>query len=78
MFFKGIHINFYLFSVLYPSNTAISEAIEDLPGPAGYDGEAGWTHQAPLWDLPRQRPRSLVQEWTANPTQWPPQHHSQK
>lgn len=40
-FSKGFILINHLFSVLYPSNTVISEATEDLPRPAGYDGEAG-------------------------------------
>lgn len=56
----------------------VSETAEGLSGPARHDSEAGSTDQVALRDLPRQRPRSLVQERTADSTQRPHQHHTQK
>lgn len=54
-----------------------SETLEGVPGSAGHDGVAGTTPKTTLWNLPRKCPRPLVQEWTADPTQWSSQHHTQ-
>lgn len=56
----------------------VSETAEGVSGPARHDSDAGSTHQVALRDLPRQRSRSLVQERTADSTQRPHQHHTQK
>lgn len=56
----------------------VSETAEGVSGPARHDSDARPAHQVALWDFPRQRPRPLVQERTADSTQRPHQHHTQK
>lgn len=72
---------FWYKSTLWPRSLyicSVSETAEGVSGPARHDIDAGSTHQVALRDLPRQCPRSLVQERTADSTQWSHQHHTQK
>lgn len=55
-----------------------SKATEDLPGLTGYDSLVRSILQNELWNLPRQCPRSVVQEWTTDPAQWPYEYNTQK
>lgn len=57
---------------------SFSEATQGAPGLAGHNCAFGSAHQAALWNFPWQRPRAVVQEWAADPTQWSHQYHPQK